>query len=133
MRTAIIEAILRRADYRCAWCACDLRNVPIDNYGNETPVATICYLDPRETSSSMVASCRDCVGAYARWWLPGQTYSVAGAKRWLGRCPRTGSGPFVDYLEAKTKGRGYLLPFNTALARIEAQRNVPLDLRRKVA
>jgi hypothetical protein len=86
-----------------------------------------------ENDSSLVASCRECAGEYGRQWLMVHTYSFANAKRFLGRCPRTGSGPFVDYLEGKTKGRGYLMPLNTALARIEAQRNAPLDVRQRVA
>lgn len=122
MSQALLDAILRRADYRCAWCGCNLLLSGI-----------VCRLDASENDSAMVASCAECAREYAQWWPAAQSYSVTSAKRFLGRCPRTGSGPFVDYLEGKTAGRGYLLPFNTALARVEAQRNAPLDLRRRVA
>ena len=127
MRQAITDAVLRRADYRCAWCACKL------NTGRTADTGTVLRLESRDAADSVVASCITCAAEYSRWWTYTLPYSTDNAKRLLGRCPRTGSGPFVDYLEVKTKGRGYLLPFNTALARIEAQRNAPLDLRRKVA
>lgn len=122
MNQTLLDAILRRADYRCAWCGCKLLLAGV-----------ICKLDASENDSAMVASCAECAREYAKWWPTGHAYSVEGAKRFLGRCPRTGLSPFVDYLETKTAGRGYLLPFNTALARVEAQRNASLDLRQKVA
>lgn len=122
MHSEISGAVIQRADYRCAWCGCKLMLSGV-----------VCRLDVLENDSSFVASCRECAGEYAKHWPMNHAYSVENAKRFLGRCSRTGSGPFVDYLEGKTKGRGYLLPFNTALARVEAQRKAPLDLRRKVA
>lgn len=66
-------------------------------------------------------------------------YSREMARRLLGREPAFRSGPFEDYLDLVCKfnpdvparmKRGLLTPFSTALARIEAQRNLPLDLRR---
>lgn len=122
MGQTLCDVILRRADYRCAWCGSKLMLSGV-----------VCKLDASENDSAMVASCAECAREYAKWWPAGQSYLVENAKRFLGRCSRTGSSPFVDYLEGKTAGRGYLLPFNTALARVEAQRNALLDLRRKVA
>lgn len=122
MGQTLLDAILRRADHRCAWCGCKLLLLGV-----------VCKLDASENDSVMVASCAECAREYAKYWPAGQSYSVENAKRFLGRCPRTGSGPFVDHLEGKTHGRGYLLPFNTALARVEAQRNAPLMWRTRVA
>ncbi|WP_220125401.1 hypothetical protein, partial [Streptococcus suis] len=62
--------------------------------------------------------------------------------RILGRCAALKSGPFCDYLDSvcgfnpdipERSKRGYQTPFSTALARIEAQRNLPLDLRTRAA
>lgn len=123
MHSEISDAVIQRADYRCAWCGCKLMLSGV-----------VCKLDASENDSAIVASCAECAREYAKWWPAGHVYSVASAKRFLGRCARTGSGPFVDYLEGKVRGRGYLLPFNTALARVEAQRNTPLMMwRMKVA
>lgn len=124
MSQALLDAILRRANHRCAWCGCKL-----------ILSGVVCRLDVLENDSSFVASCRECAGEYAKRWPMTRAYSVENAKRFLGRCPRTGSGPFVDYLEARVRvmRRGIFTPFSTALARVEAQRNAPLDLRRRAA
>ena len=114
-------AIFIRAGWRCAWCACDLRMTK-----TTADQPRILRLDVTDGDSSTVASCCACALEYARWWPNTCVYSVENAKRALVR--HNGSGPFVDYLERATEGRGYLRPFYTALARIEAQRHVPLDL-----
>jgi hypothetical protein len=136
MRPEIAAAVLRRGNHRCAWCACAL------NTGRTADQSTVCKLDVLENNSSFVASCLSCAAEYSRWWNYAFAYSVDNAKRILGRDGALASGPFVEYLErvcgfhdvfagrAVDKRKGLLTPFTTALARIEAQRNLPLDLRR---
>lgn len=136
MKPEIVAAIIRRAGTRCAWCACRL------NTGRHANQGVVCRLDVSEDPSSIVASCLVCNAEFSRWWTFGTTYSVESAKRILGQ--HRGlvfSGPFVDYLHRvagfnvdipERSKRGLLTPFATALARIEAQRHAPLDIRRRV-
>lgn len=133
MTPELIAAVLHRGNHRCAWCAVKL--------GTE---GTICKLDFFDGPASIVASCLACATEYSRWWDYSYVYTIENSRRILGRHETTGSGPFVDYLERATnhisiscgrmsgKVSGLYTPFTTALARIEAQRNAPLDVRRKV-
>ncbi|MBK9260806.1 MAG: hypothetical protein IPM54_13430 [Polyangiaceae bacterium] len=137
MKPDLISAVLRRGGYRCAWCACAL------NTGRTADTGTVCKLDVFDGPTSVVASCIACAAEYSRWWDHSRAYTIENAKRILGRANALASGPFVDYLEnicgpmvirsgsKSGKRSGLLTPFTTALARIEAQRNAPLDLRRK--
>lgn len=122
MRQTLVNAVLSRGGHRCAWCTAKLGTSGV-----------VCYLDVLDSDSSMVASCRECAGEYAKWWPFARAYSPVNVERFLGRCPHTQSSPFLDYLEKRMAGRGYQNPLHAAIARIEAQRNAPLDLRRKVA
>lgn len=124
MQSTIVEAVLRRADYRCAWCELDMRRPP------ELHGAVVCHLGVNESDDMMVASCIECRIRFDRWWNYSVTYSVESAKRILGVDPYFGFSPFGEYLERRTKD---FFAFSRALARIEAQRNAPLDLRRRVA
>lgn len=132
---SLLESIMHRAGNRCAWCACRLST------GLYASKGVVCRLDISDEPSSMVASCIVCNAEFSRWWTFIVPYSVDSAKRILGR--HSGfvfSGPFVEYLDrvagfnadvpARAK-RGYLTPFSTALARIEAQRHAPLDIRQE--
>lgn len=133
MTPAIVAAVIRRGGNRCAWCACAL------NTGRHADDGTVCKLDALDNDSSMVASCVACAAEYAKWWRHDLAYSYEAAKHILGR--HNGlvfSGPFVDYLESicgafvirSGKRSGFLTPFTTALARVEVQRNTPLDIRK---
>jgi len=134
MRPAIVAAILARGNHRCAWCACKL------NTGRVADQGVVCQIDVSENESSFVASCAACNLEFRSWWPDLVFYSVENARRFLGRHKgAVFSGPFEDYLDLVCKfnsdvperaKRGYQTPFSTALARIEAQRNAPLDLRR---
>lgn len=133
MRPEIINAVLVRGGHHCAWCACKL------NTGKVADQGVVCVLDNSENDSSMVASCTTCNMEFRKWWSGRLPYSREMARRLLGREPAFKSGPFEDYLDLVCKfnpdipsraKRGYQTPFSTALARIEAQRNLPLDLRR---
>lgn len=130
------DAVIRRGGYRCAWCACAL------NTGRTADVGTVCKLDILDGNDSVVASCLSCAAEYSRWWNYAFVYSVDNAKRILGRDGALISGPFVEYLErvcgfadvfagrTVDKRKGLLTPFTTALARVEAQRNARLDIRK---
>lgn len=137
MRPEFIAAVLHRGNNHCAWCACVLST------GRAADTGVVCKLDVLENDSSFVASCLSCAAEYAKWWSYAFTYSVDNAKRILGRDGALTSGPFVEYLErvcgfqdvfagrTADKRKGLLTPFTTALARVEAQRNAPLDLARE--
>lgn len=134
MKVEIINAVLARGNHVCAWCACKL------NTGRVADQGVVCCLDTSENDSSMVASCVACMREFHVWFHPlGTPYNVENARRILGRCDALKSAPFCDYLDRVCKfdpdapermKKGLLTPFSTALARIEAQRNLPLDLRR---
>lgn len=136
MRPEFIAAVLRRGNNHCAWCACAL------NTGRVADAGTVCKLDALANDSSMVAACLSCAAEYSHWWNYAFVYSIDNAKRILGRDGALTSGPFVEYLERACgfadvfagrtvdKRKGLLTPFTTALARIEAQRNAPLDIRK---
>ncbi len=122
MDPLLINAVLVRGNNVCAWCACKL------NRGRIADTGTVCKLDNSENHSSMVASCVACAAEYAGAWVFTHPYTMENARRILGRHTMlVSSGPFVDYLERATNDWS---AFSTALARIEAQRNLPLDLRR---
>lgn len=141
MTHEFIAAVLRRGNNRCAWCACALST------GRAADTGTVCMLDVfgdmGGRHDSVVASCLSCAAEYSRWWSFAFAYSVDNAKLVLGRHDGlVFSGPFVEYLERACgfvdvfagrtvdKRKGLLTPFTTALARVEAQRNAPLDIRR---
>lgn len=134
MSHELIAAVLHRGGYRCAWCGCDLTNARVADS------ATVCKLDIFDGPGSVVASCIACAAEYSRWWHYANVYTIENARRILGRDGALRSGPFVDYLERvcgfdpsipERAKRGLLTPFTTALARVEAQRNAPLDVREK--
>jgi hypothetical protein len=137
MTPEFIAAVLHRGGYRCTWCACAL------NKGRAADTGAVCKLDSYAMDSSVVASCLSCSVEFAKWWRTGIEYTLDNAKRILGRDGALTSGPFVEYLERvcgfadvfagrhSEKRKGLLTPFTTALARIEAQRNTPLDLVRE--
>jgi hypothetical protein len=131
MHVSVIAAVLRRAGYRCAWCASKL-----DASG------TVCHLDASENDSSMVASCMPCNAMFVGHWTFSGAYTMQLARDILSRHDMfVVIGAFEDYLDrvhgvelvrtgrmqGKTGTRQ--TPLNTALARIEVQRNAPLDLR----
>lgn len=132
MKPEIIAAILRRGNFKCGWCAVAL--------GVNGVKSVVCRLDSSEDDRSMVASCASCNEQFTRWWPYAEPYSVESAKRRLGQFGgHVFTGPFIDYLnsaarfdstKAASPKRGLLTPFTTALARIEAQRNAPLDVRK---
>lgn len=137
MTPEFIVAVLHRGNNRCAWCACAL------NTGRVADTGVVCKLDSYAMDSSVAASCLSCSVEFAKWWRAGIEYNVDNAKRILGRDGALTSGPFVEYLEracgfvdvfagrVTDKRKGLLTPFTTALKRIEAQRNAPLDLVRE--
>jgi hypothetical protein len=137
MKPEIVAAVIRRGGNRCVWCSCKL-----DLGQRVADRGTVCQLGLTGTDDVLVASCVACNAEFTRWWTYRSTYCVESAKRILGRHGATTSGPFVDYLESVCgplvvrsgrmpgKRSGLLTPFTTALARIEAQRHAPLDIRR---
>lgn len=122
MRPELINAVLRRGSFKCAWCGCAL------NTGRVADRGVVCQLGLTGDDDSMVASCVACNGEFVRRWRYSVTYSIESAKRLLGRHGATGSGPFVDYLQ---RAMGDDFAFTTALDRVEAQRNAPLDVVRE--
>ncbi len=139
MAPELIAAVLRRGNNRCAWCACALST------GRHADRGVVCRLNGflGADSKSFVAACFSCAYEFAKWWSFGFAYSFDDAKRILGRHDGLAfGGPFVEYLERACgfvdvfagrtvdKRKGLLTPFTTALARVEAQRNASLDIRR---
>lgn len=130
----LLDFILTRAGYRCAWCDTNLRCVYRLLDGRsvaswERGRACIDCLDvdmSNRSPSNMVASCFECALARQSEWPAGTRYTTLDAVTILGSSI-AGPSTFSIYLDSVRTDLAPGVAFNAALARVEAQRWAELE------